>query len=102
MVNQVGSIRQPTAPRADTITELELNVEVCAIYFLIVYLSHASHDAEFLRADETLQHDPDGHVDVVVIDVVAQVHLRVCLGHADHRLDVTHCDRNALGRLQRE
>ena len=99
MVDQVGSNRLPPAHRADTITELELNVEVCAIYLLIVYLSHASHDAEFLRADEALQHDPDGHVDVVVVDVVAQVHLRMRFRHADHRLDVTHCDRNALGRL---
>lgn len=58
-------------------------------------LPHAPHDAELLRVDEALQHDPDGHVDVVLQHVVPQVHLGVGLGHADHGLDVTNRDGDA-------
>lgn len=58
-------------------------------------LPHAPHDAELLRVDEALQHDPDGHVDIVLQHVVPQVHLGVGLGHADHGLDMTDRDGDA-------
>lgn len=64
------------------------------------HLPHAPHDAELLCVDEALQHHPDGHVDVVLQNVVPQVHLGVCLGHADHRLDVADSDRDAASSLQ--
>lgn len=59
------------------------------------HLSHAPHDAELLRVDEALQHHPDGHIDIVLQDVVPQVHLGVGLGHADHGLDVADRDGDA-------
>ena len=66
------------------------------------HLAHALHDAELLCRDEALQHDAYRHVHVVLVDVVSQVHLGVRLRHADHRLDVTHRDRNAPRRLERK
>jgi hypothetical protein len=65
----------------------------------IPHLSHAPHDAEFLCSDETLQHDADGHVDVVFVDVISQMHASVRLCHTDHGLNVTHSDGNASGGL---
>lgn len=63
------------------------------------HLPHAPHDAELLRVDEALQHDPDGHVHVVLQDIVPQMHLCVSLGHADHGLDVADRDGNAARSL---
>lgn len=62
-------------------------------------LPHAPHDAELLRVNEALQHDPDGHVDVVLQHVVPQVHLSMGLSHADHGLNMTDCDGDAARRL---
>ena len=39
----------------------------------MTYLSHGLHDAEFLSADEAFQHQPDRHVDVILVDSLAQV-----------------------------
>ena len=39
---------------------------------------------------------PDGGVDIVVIDVLVEVHGGVCLSHADHGLQVPHCDGHAV------
>ena len=39
---------------------------------------------------------PNGGVDVVVVDVLAQVHRRVRLGHPDHALQVPHRDGHAV------
>lgn len=68
----------------------------------LTHLPHAPHDAELLCVDEALQHDPNGHVDVILHYVVPQVHLGVSLRHADHGLDVTNCNGDAacglLGR----
>lgn len=64
------------------------------------HLPHAPHDAELLRVDEAFQHHPDGHVDVVLQNIVPQVHLGVGLSHADHRLDVADSDRNAASGLR--
>ena len=63
-------------------------------------LPHRSHDGEFLRVDEALEHDADRHVDVILIYIISQVKSRVRFGHANHRLDVTHGDWDASGRLQ--
>ena len=62
-------------------------------------LPHRSHDGEFLRVDEALEHDADRHVDVILIYIISQVKSRVRFRHANHRLDVTHCDWDASGRL---
>ena len=48
-----------------------------------------------LRVDEGLEDDPDGHVDVVLVHVLAQVHLGVGLRQPDHALDVPHRDGHA-------
>lgn len=63
------------------------------------YLSHAAHDAKLLCADEALQHDADGHVDIIFIDIVTQVHTSMCFSHADHGLNVPNSDRNAACSL---
>ena len=65
-------------------------------------LPHRSHDGEFLRVDEALEHDADSHVDVILIYIISQVKSRVRFGHANHRLDVTHGDRDASGSLSRD
>ena len=41
--------------------------------------------------------EPDGHVDVVLVNELSEVHLGVGLGDADHRLDVTDGDGDAAG-----
>lgn len=64
------------------------------------YLAHAPHDAELLCVDEALQHHPDGHVDIVLHHVIAQVHAGVRLGHADHGFDVPHRDGDAARCLR--
>ena len=48
------------------------------------YLSHSSHDTELLCTDETLEHDSDSHVHIVLIHVISQVHLSMTLRHSDH------------------
>ena len=63
------------------------------------HLPHAAHDAVLLGGDEALQHDPDGHVDVVLVDVVTQVHPCMGLRHSDHGLDVSHRDGDAASCL---
>lgn len=55
------------------------------------HLSHALHDAELLSGNETLEHCPDGHVDVVFVHVVPQVQTSMCLCQSDCRLDLTDC-----------
>ena len=49
-----------------------------------------------LRADERTEHAPDGGVDVVRRDVLAESHRRARLTHADDGLDVTHGDGHAF------
>ena len=66
---------------------------------LLTHLPHAPHDAELLCVDEALQHDSDGHVDIILTHIVPQVHLCMCLCHADHGLNVTNCDGNAARGL---
>lgn len=66
------------------------------------HLPHAAHDAELLRVDEALQHHADGHADVILDHVVAQVDARVGLCHADHGLDVPHRDRDAACGLEKD
>ena len=65
-------------------------------------LPHRPHDGEFLRVDEALEHDADRHVDVILIYIISQVKSRVRFRHANHRLDVTHGDRDASGSLSRD
>jgi hypothetical protein len=63
------------------------------------YASHVLHDRELLGVDEALQRDADGHVDVVLTDVVPEVHASVGLGDADHAFNVTDGDRHTSGGL---
>lgn len=65
------------------------------------HLPHAAHDTELLRVDEALQHHSDGHVDVILYHIVPQVDARMGLCHADHGLDVSHCNGDAARRLER-
>lgn len=65
------------------------------------HLPHTAHDAELLCIHEALQHHADGHVDIVLHHVVPQVDARVGLSHADHGLNVPHCDGDAACGLQR-
>jgi hypothetical protein len=57
--------------------------------------THTGTCQPHLRADKGLHHDADGHVDVHSAHAVAQVHLGVCLAHADHGLEVAHSDGQA-------
>ena len=50
----------------------------------------------FWRVDERTEHAPDGGVDVVRRDVLAESHRRARLTHADDGLDVTHGDGHAF------
>ena len=61
------------------------------IAFPLSYLDYGV----LLRVDEGLEDDPDGHVDVVLVHVLAQVHLGVGLRQTDHALDVPHRDGDA-------
>ena len=65
-----------------------------------MYLSHAAHDAELLCSDEALQHNPDGHVDVILVYVVTKMHASMSLSHANHGLNVSHRDWYASSCLQ--
>ena len=60
-------------------------------------LAHRLGHAVLLRVHERLDRHPDGHVHVVLVDVLAQVHARVRLRYADDGLDVAHGDRYAAG-----
>ena len=69
------------------------------------HLAHVPHDGVLLRVNEALQHDSNGHVHVVAVNVLPQVHACVSLGDADDRLYVSHCDgdaASALGERERE
>merc|ERR1711916_310286 len=50
-----------------------------------------------LRVDPRVEHDGDCCVDVVLADVLAEVHLCVCLGHADDGLDVADGEGDSAG-----
>jgi hypothetical protein len=58
------------------------------------HLAHVVHNGVLLRADEALQGNRNGHVNVVVANMVAQVHPRVRLAEADNALHVTHGNGN--------
>lgn len=66
----------------------------------LTHLPHTPHDTELLCVDEALQHDPDGHVDVILQHIVPQMHLGMSLRHADHGLNMADCDRNAARGLR--
>jgi len=55
-------------------------------------LSHASHYTELLCRYKTLQHDTQGHIDIVFINIITKMHSCVCLWHANNRFDVTYSD----------
>ena len=63
-------------------------------------LPHAAHDAKLLRGNEALQHDAYGHVDIILINILSQVHASMSLSHTNHGLNVTHRDRDATCGLQ--
>lgn len=69
-------------------------------YNQLAHLPHAPHHAELLRVNKAFQHDTDGHVHIILKHVVPKVHAGVCLGHADHRLYVTHGDRDTSRSLR--
>jgi hypothetical protein len=60
-------------------------------------LLHRLGDAVLLCVNERLDGHTNGHVHVVLVDVLAQVHARMSLRYANDRLDVTHGDRYATG-----
>mmetsp|Transcript_13452 Transcript_13452/g.32049 ORF Transcript_13452/g.32049 Transcript_13452/m.32049 type:complete len:363 (-) Transcript_13452:1629-2717(-) len=55
--------------------------------------------AILLGGDERVQHNADREVHVVISYHLAEVHAREGLGHADHALNVAHCDRDPAARL---
>lgn len=65
--------------------------------YVTTHSLHASHDAELLSLDETLQNDADRRVDVILVDVSTQMHSSVRFGETNYRLDVTHGDGDAAG-----
>lgn len=83
-----------------TWNEKESSVKVlCLKSTTLTHLPHTPHYAELLCVDEALQHDPDGHVDIILQYVVPQVHFGMSLSHADHGLYVTNSDGNAARGL---
>ena len=71
--------------------------EWCGVW---TYLSHAPHDAVFLCVDKALQHDADGHVHIVLVDVLPEMHASVGLSHADDRLNVTNSNGDTSSCLK--
>lgn len=64
-----------------------------------MYLSHVPHDSIFLCVNEALQHDSDGHVDVITVHILPQVHSGMRFSNTDYGLNVTHCDRDTTSSL---
>ena len=64
-----------------------------------MYLSHVPHDGILLCVDEALEHNSYGHVDVITVNVLPQVHSSVSLGDPDDRFNVTYCYGNATSPL---
>lgn len=79
--------------------ETSVKVLLCLKSTTQTHLPHAPHYTELLCVDEALQHDPDGHIDIILQYVVPQVHFGMSLGHADHGLYVTNSDGNATRGL---
>ena len=67
---------------------------------IIIYLPHVPHDRVFLSVDEALEHDSNGHVHIIIVDVFSQVHASVGLGRTYDGLDVTNCDRDTTSSLR--
>ena len=67
-----------------------------AFFFTTTPLSPAPHTALPTPTAPPPGPAPDGAVDVLVIDVLAQVHGRARLRHTDHRLQVAHRDGHAV------
>ena len=65
------------------------------------YLSHVPHDSIFLCVNEALQHDSDGHVDIITVHILSQVHSGMGFSYTDYRLNMTHSDRDTTSSLQR-
>ena len=51
-------------------------------------LLHRLHDGVLLRVDEALQHNPHGHVHIVLAHKLPQMHLGVRLSYPYHAFDV--------------
>ena len=64
------------------------------------YLPHASHDTKFLGTYETFQHNPNGHIDIIFIDIIPEMHTSMGLSHSDHWFNVTDCDGDTASGLQ--
>lgn len=61
-------------------------------------LLHLPADTPFLCLDKAVDHDSDGHVNVVGADLLAKVHPGVGLSKTNHAFQVTHGDRNRVSR----
>ena len=64
------------------------------------YLSHASHYGELLCSDETFQHYADGHVDIILINIISEMQASMCFGHTNHGFNVTYCNGNTSSGLK--
>ena len=63
------------------------------------HFSHIPHDSVFLSVNEALQHDSDGHVHIVAVDVLPQVHSGMGLSNTNDGLDMPYCDGYATSPL---
>ena len=63
-------------------------------------LPHASHDRVLLGVDEALQHHTNGHVDIIVVHILPQMHLCVGFCAANDGFDVPHSDWDAASPLR--
>ena len=63
------------------------------------YLPHVSHDRVFLSVYEALQHYSDGHVYIVAVYVLPQVHSGMGLRYTYDGLNVTNCDGDTTSPL---
>ena len=63
------------------------------------HLPHVPHDRVFLSVDKALEHHSDGHVHVVAMHVLPEVHPGMGLRRAYDGLNVPHCDGNTASPL---
>ena len=60
-------------------------------------LLHVLHYRVLLGVNEALEHDPHGHVDIILADKLPQMHLCMRLCNPDHALDVSDSDGDGPG-----
>ena len=66
------------------------------------HLPHVPHDSIFLCINEALKHHSDRHINVIIVNILPQVHPGMGLSYADDGLYVAHCNWNTTSPLGEE